>query len=143
MRTTAVAQRLGPDRTRSASLVLGAVAGCAVLALVDPSTPGRYPSCPTQALLGLDCPACGTLRGLHSLTRGRIVQALDHNILLVVAVPLALWTWATLAGRALGRPVQLPAIPSWVLPAAVVVGVAYTVLRNIGPAGLGWLDSSA
>ena len=143
MRTAPVVRALGPDRTRAASLALGAVAGCAVLAVADPSDGGLYPRCPTQVLLGADCPACGTLRGLHSLTQGRVGQALDHNLLLLVAVPLAALVWVALVGQALGRPVRLPAPPRWAVPVLVVVALTFTILRNAGPGGLAWLDSVA
>jgi hypothetical protein len=143
VRTAQVVRVAGPDRTRAASLALGAVAGCAVLAAADPEEGGLYPRCPTQLLLGFDCPACGTLRGLHSLSRGRVGQALDHNLLLLVAVPLAVLVWLALAGQALGREVRVPAPPRWAVPALVVLAVLFTVARNLGPGGLAWLDSGA
>jgi hypothetical protein len=141
--SAAVVRRLGPDRGRAATLAAGALAGCALLAVVDPNAPGRYPLCPTKALFGLDCPACGTLRGLHSLTRGRLLEALDHNLLLLVAVPIMAWAWVGLVARALGRPWTPPALPRWGLAAVVVVLVAFAVVRNLGLTGLTWLDSAA
>lgn len=143
MRPAPVVSAVGPDRTRAASLALGAVAGCALLAVADPEDGGLYPRCPTQVLLGADCPACGTLRGLHSLTRGRIGEALDHNLLLLVAAPIGALVWVALVGQALGRPVQVPALPRWAVPAVVVVALVFTVVRNVGPGGLAWLDSVA
>jgi hypothetical protein len=71
----------------------GVLAATAYLAAVDPNTPGHYPVCPTKALFGIDCPGCGLLRGTHDLVHGNIAGALDHNILLVVLVPLAAWLW--------------------------------------------------
>lgn len=143
MPSAQVAAGLTPGRTRAAALAAGAVAGCVVLAVADPSEGGLYPSCPTQVLLGADCPACGTLRGTHALLRGRPGQALDHNLLLLVAVPVAAIVWLGLVARALGHPVRAPRLPRWVLPAVIVVAVAFTVVRNIRPAGLAWLDSAA
>ncbi|HEX4866721.1 MAG TPA: DUF2752 domain-containing protein [Acidimicrobiales bacterium] len=143
MLSAVVARRLGPDRGRAATLAGAAVAGCALLAVVDPNEPGRYPLCPTAALFGLDCPACGTLRGLHSLTRGRIVEALDHNLLLLVAVPLGAWAWVGLVRQAQGRPWTPPALPRWGLPVLAVLLVVFAVVRNLGLAGLTWLDSAA
>jgi len=143
VRSAAVVADPGLGRAQAAVLALGAVAGCAVLAAVDPAEGGPYPACPTRVLLGLDCPACGTLRGGHALLHGRVAQALDHNVLLVVAVPVAVVAWVVLVARALGRPVAAPRVPRWALGAAIAVAVAFTVLRNLGPAGLGWLDSAA
>lgn len=63
------------------------VAGVAALVFaVDPNRPGVYPTCPTQLLFGIDCPACGALRGTHALLHGDIAGCLDHNILLPIAI---------------------------------------------------------
>ncbi|MBP7971440.1 MAG: DUF2752 domain-containing protein [Candidatus Nanopelagicales bacterium] len=55
---------------------------------VDPNQPGHYLPCPLKFVTGIDCPACGGLRCVHSLTNGDIVGALDHNALAVVVLPL-------------------------------------------------------
>lgn len=143
MRSAPVVAQAGPDRTRAAALAAAAVAGCAILAASDPEDGGLYPRCPTQAVLGLDCPACGTLRGLHSLTRARVAEALDHNLLLLVAVPLAALVWLALVSQAVGRPVRPPTLPRWALPTIVGVALVFTVVRNLGVGGLAWLDSAA
>jgi hypothetical protein len=135
-------RRLGPERAAPASLALGALCGCALLALVDPNEGGPYPTCPTRALLGIDCPACGTLRGLHALSRGQLGRALDHNVLLLVAVPLGAVVWVRWVLSALGRPPRPLAMPSWALPCLVVVAVAFTLVRNTSSGSLAWLDSA-
>jgi Protein of unknown function (DUF2752) len=138
-----LSRRVGPDRAVPARLALGALCGCALIALVDPNESGRYPTCPTRALLGIDCPVCGTLRGLHSLSRGRIAEALNHNLLLLVAVPVGLVVWWRWLRRSLGRPVRAVAMPRWVVPAAVVTAAVFMVVRNLDVAPLTWLDSAA
>jgi hypothetical protein len=132
----AARERLGP-----AALVVGALCGCALVAAVDPNEPGRYPACPTRALLGVDCPACGTLRGLHALLHGRVGDALGHNLLLAVAVPVALLVWIRLGLAALGRPLPQLTVPRWVVPAAAVVSATFALLRNLPVASLTWLGS--
>lgn len=120
------------------------MAGCALIALVDPDEGGRYPSCPTRALLGIDCPACGTLRGLHALSRGRPGVALDHNVLLVLAVPVGIVLWLGWVRSALGRPARSSPrrqLPGWTVPAVVVLATLFTVARNL-PA-FSWLASDA
>lgn len=124
-------------------MALGAVAGCALIALVDPGEGGRYPTCPTKALLGLDCPACGTLRGLHALSRGRLGVALDHNVLLAVAVPLGAVLWLQWVLAALGRPTPVLTPPRWAVGLAVAVAAAFALLRNVPGSPLPWLDSAA
>jgi hypothetical protein len=136
-----VAAELG--RGRAAALAATALAGCTLLALVDPDEGGPYPTCPTRLLLGLDCPACGTLRGVHAAAHGRLLEALDHNLLLLVALPLAALLWLRWVAEAAGRPPRPLTWPRWALPVAVVVAVTFAVVRNLPGAAPAWLASTA
>jgi hypothetical protein len=138
----ALATRVAPDRTTAASLAVGAVGACALLAVVDPEDRG-LPLCPTSALLGIDCPACGTLRGLHALFRGQPGQALDHNLLLLAAVPLGLILWVRWVATALGRPAPARPSPRWLAPAAIGGALVFAILRNLPGGALPWLASGA
>lgn len=138
-----LSRRLGTERAVPATMALGAVCGCAFIALVDPNEAGRYPVCPTRALLGIDCPACGTLRGLHALSRGHLATALNHNVLLLLAVPIGTVIWWRWVMTALGRPVSERELPSWAVPAAIVVATVFAVARNLPIHSLSWLDSAA
>jgi hypothetical protein len=69
------------------------VLGLGYLAAVDPNVPGHYPLCPTRALFGVDCPGCGIMRATHDLVTGNVAGALDHNVLIVVMVPIAVVLW--------------------------------------------------
>ncbi|BBX75130.1 hypothetical protein MSHI_30360 [Mycobacterium shinjukuense] len=65
-------------RSLNAPLVVAAAATlmCAAIWVADPTTPnGPLPTCPTKALLGIDCPGCGSLRMLHSLMHGDLLAA--------------------------------------------------------------------
>lgn len=142
MLASVLSPRVEPERATSATFALGALAGCAVVAIVDPAESGLYPVCPTRALLGVDCPVCGTLRGLHAISRGQLVGAASHNALLLVAVPVALAVWLRWVAGALGRHLELPAVPRWVAPAAVTVAVVFAIVRNMSQPALAWLGSS-
>jgi hypothetical protein len=116
--------------TRAGGLA-AAVGVTAYVGLVDPSGGGAYPLCPSRVLLGVDCPACGGLRGTHDLLNGDIVGAFDHNLLLpvwlvVYAVAFVLWL-RPLVGRAM-TPVR---VPRRLVTAGIVVAVGFTVLRNL------------
>ncbi|MDZ7732117.1 MAG: DUF2752 domain-containing protein [Acidimicrobiia bacterium] len=65
--------------------VVGAlgIAACVALNLRDPNESGSWGYCPSRALLGIDCPGCGLLRGTHALTTGDLTTALDHNVLIL------------------------------------------------------------
>ena len=116
----------------------GSAAGLAYLAAVDPNQPGHYPLCPTQALFGVDCPGCGLLRGTHDLVTGDVRGALDHNVLLIVFVPLAVVLWVRWAVRAWrGR---TPAVTraqlqrrNALVVAGLVLLLAFGVVRNLVP----------
>jgi hypothetical protein len=131
----------GTNRATAAGLAAGAVVGCAALALVDPGEPGRYPLCPTRALLGVDCPACGTLRGLHALLGGRPLDALGHNVLLAVAVPLGIVVWVGWLRAALGGPRQTWTVPRWALLSLAMAAGTFAVLRNVPIDPFTWLHS--
>lgn len=115
-----------------------AAAGLALVALVDPSRPGHYPTCPFLALTGLSCPGCGSLRALHALAHGRVAEAVGLNALLVlVALPLLALAWVGWARRAAARrPRARLAHPAWVW-ALLALTVAFGAARN-SPGGA-WL----
>lgn len=123
--------------------VLGAAAaGCGAVALWNPGDDG-VPLCPTKAVTGADCPFCGGLRAVAALTRGNPVLAADHNLIVVALVPIAaIWwvAWAWSARRGGGMP-QVR-VPRLVTISAVVVLVAFAVVRNVGGTA-NWLNSAA
>lgn len=117
-----------------------ALAGTAAVSALDPTTT-HVPLCPFHSLTGLDCPACGSLRAVFSLTRGDVAAASSHNLLFTLAAPLILVAWVGWVARSLDRPLWAArSKPTWLVPAAIAVAVGFTVARNL-PA-LAWLDSA-
>ena len=88
------------DRPRGRRMVApmltlgGAALALGYLRVVDPNAPGHYPMCPTKALFDIDCPGCGGLRATHDLLCGNVSSALDHNVFIVVFIPVAIYLWA-------------------------------------------------
>ncbi|CAB5040342.1 MAG: DUF2752 domain-containing protein [Actinobacteria bacterium] len=115
-----------------------AVAGCTYLAFVNPNEPGHYPICPSRAIFGVDCPGCGGMRGMNCLLHGDIAGALNHNLLLVIVVPLALVFWGLWLIRAVrGR---YPSVTmrqfqfrNRILITSLVLMLAFGVVRNFVP----------
>ncbi|MCU1356667.1 MAG: hypothetical protein JWM89_2085 [Acidimicrobiales bacterium] len=125
---------------RPVALGAAAAAGTALLAIGNPDTT-HVPLCPLKAITGLDCPFCGSLRAVHSLTRLRVGEALDHNLVFTVAVPFVVVGWLLWLRRTVaGRPAPAPA-PRWATTVAVAVLVAFGIARNL-PA-FAWLGSTA
>src|SRR5271157_6146856 len=81
---------------------------CAAIWVGDPTTPnGPLPVCPTKALLGIDCPGCGSLRMLYSLMHGNLLAAARFNALGLAAVGLLVWAYlAWTYGRVAGRRIR-------------------------------------
>jgi Protein of unknown function (DUF2752) len=118
--------------------IVGTAAALGYLGMVDPSEPGHYPLCPTNALLGVDCPGCGMLRGTHALLTGDVPRALDHNLLLLVLVPLTLVLlarWTRQAWRGVVPDVSARAfrLRTRVIVVGMVLVLAFGVLRNLLP----------
>lgn len=116
-----------------------AVLACSALVyVVDPNQPGHYPICPTRLLLGIDCPACGMLRGTHDLMHGDVAGAADHNILIFAVYPIviALWAhWLLQTWRGYRPPLTRGAARTRdrVLIIALVLILAFGVLRWFVP----------
>ncbi len=121
-----------------------AAAGCAYVAIVDPNTSSFYPQCPFRALTGLDCPGCGMTRALHSALHGQLLQAADHNLLMVIVAIIAVVWWAFAAlQRRRGRPPVRFRLSPRVIGAIGIVVVGFWVLRNLPMQPFHWLNSAA
>lgn len=128
-------------RQRSVSLSLGApllvVASaacvCAAVWVGDPTTPGGpLPLCPTKALLGIDCPGCGTARMLYSLMHGNLLAAARFNALGLLAAILLVWAYlAWTYGRVTGRRIRSWQHHRWAAVVTLSLVAVWFVVRNI------------
>ncbi len=153
-------QRPQTRARRMAWPVIGAavtVGAAFYIRAVDPNN-GGYPLCPLKFVTGIDCPACGGLRCVHSLMNGDIATAMDQNLLAVFVLPMiAIWAVFALRAKWLGddqmRPVTVEgdngggaagraAALRMLLIVMIVVTILFTILRNIPgvpflPSGVG------
>jgi hypothetical protein len=106
---------------------------CAATWAGDPTTPGGpLPVCPTKALLGIDCPGCGSLRMLYSLLHGNLTAAARFNALGLVAAVLLVWAYlAWTYGRVTGRRIRSWQHQRWSAMVALSLVVIWFVVRNI------------
>jgi hypothetical protein len=129
-----VTGRSRAERLR-APLVTGASVAAATLALHlrDPHRAYSWGVCPLYAVTGLYCPACGSLRGVNDLGNGHVAQAASSNLLLVLAIPVAVVLYARWSSAAWsGREVRaVPELPPWVKTALLVAVAVFTVARNL------------
>ncbi|MDT5015473.1 MAG: hypothetical protein QOD39_1633 [Mycobacterium sp.] len=122
-------------RSLAAPLAVAAAAagGCAVIWMANPTVPGGIlPICPTKALLGIDCPGCGSLRMIYSLLHLDVVSAVRFNALGLVAVLLLLWAYGVwVYGRLAGRKIRSWQHLRWSAPVALAVTLTWFVVRNL------------
>lgn len=136
-----VAQRerpgLWPAWTAPALVGGATVTATAVLRVRTPYAPGSYGVCPSVALFGVWCPACGGLRAVHELAALDVGAAFAMNPLFVLSVPalVALWVWWLLGTLGRVRPVRLSVGTAW---ASLVVLAVFGLARNV-PALAPWL----
>jgi hypothetical protein len=109
-----------------AALLLAAAADIAL----DP-VHTHVPLCPFKAITGWQCPLCGGLRAVYEVAHLRIGTALRDNVLVVAALPVIVTLWLAWVRR--GAALRGP---RWVWPALVLLGVLFTVVRNLLPLGV-------
>lgn len=118
-----------------APLVVAATAmfACAATWVGDPTTQGGpLPVCPTKALLGIDCPGCGSLRMLYSLLHGNLMAAARFNALGLVAVVLLVWAYLVWTyGRMTGRRIRSWQHQRWAAMVTLSLVLVWFVVRNI------------
>lgn len=116
-----------------AVIAAGIAAVSTVVWFADPTTPGGLiPPCPTNALLHINCPGCGSSRALYSLLHGDLPAALHYNAFGVVAVVLLLIAFATYTiGLWRGRPVRSWQNWRYTPMVALVATVIWFVIRNL------------
>jgi uncharacterized protein DUF2752 len=106
---------------------------CAAIWVGDPTAPhGPLPVCPTKALLGIDCPGCGSLRMLYSLMHGNLLAAARFNALALVTIGLLVWAYAAWTyGRVSGRRIRSWQHHRWAAAVTLALVLAWFVVRNI------------
>ena len=83
----------GVSIRRAAPVLCGCagVAAAVFVTLNDPAAPGsHYPQCVFRTSTGLWCPGCGLTRGFHQLFSGHLLQALNENLFVPVALTFLL-----------------------------------------------------
>lgn len=99
----------------------------------DPHRDGSWGVCPFYELTGYWCPGCGGLRGVNNLTDGRILDAVQSNLLLVpLLLIFAVWWGEWLVRSWRGQPVRtLPrGLSRMWLWGTLAFLLAYTIFRN-------------
>lgn len=122
---------------RSKRYILAAVAIIAVIVVVvtyyffDPTHSTLAPKCPFKLATGLDCPACGNQRALHSALNGNIVDAFMFNPFLWLALPyILLIIYATLCDSRHAQRLQYDLLHRYTIYIYVALFVGWWIVRN-------------
>jgi hypothetical protein len=111
-----------------------AVVGMAVALLLrfPPAQSVFYPRCPIYEYLHLQCPGCGATRAFAALLRGRFCDAMHHNALATLLIPITAIYGFLCYQRFLRREVmRWPQMPQATIYCALGVLAAFMVLRNL------------
>ena len=123
--------------------IIGVLVAAVIVAVFaqfyDPGTT-HLVVCPFHYVTGLHCPGCGSMRSVHAMAHGHILEAIGYNPLLWVFVPVLIYQifilpfavshnrhWPDLFGNARR---------GWIIFAVII---AFWVLRNIPVAPFTWL----
>ncbi|AXT55713.1 DUF2752 domain-containing protein [Aquimarina sp. MMG015] len=96
---------------------------------------GFFPSCPFHSLTGYHCPGCGSQRAIHDLLNGRILHALQHNLLFVIlAIVLFIKLYNYTAKRFLNKKVEDWTYNKYFTYIILISIISYWILRNVSSA---------
>lgn len=102
-------------------------AGLVYVYFVDTASRWTIP-CVFYELTGLHCPGCGSTRAAHALVHGRPLQAIGHNPLAAIVLPIVAIRAVLTMIRPRPTRRMLPA--GWVYAIFALV-MAYWIARNI------------
>lgn len=132
--TAATRVRTRPRRiVAPVATIAGIAAATVALHFRDPHVSGSWGLCPSLALFGIACPACGGLRAVNDLSNGDVVAAASSNLLFVMSIPLIVFLlgrWLYDAWRGHARPSTWLSSPP-VLAVGFVLFATFSVARNL------------
>lgn len=118
----------------------GWIVGCCVIAAIllitlyfifDPTNSPFAPKCPFKLLTGIDCPACGNQRSLHSLLHGEILRAIMLNPFLYICLPfLIAIAYATIVDSEKSSRVRAFVFHKYTLYTYIAIFMFWWIFRN-------------
>jgi hypothetical protein len=103
------------------------VLGLVALSAINPSAT-NLPPCPIHAVFGYYCPGCGSLRSLHNLLNGHILEAWAYNPLVLCMMPIVIL--GIINEFYPNRHMELSLIRPWIIWSMLGVIIIFGILRN-------------
>jgi hypothetical protein len=99
----------------------------------DSSNQHLFLTCLFHKTTGLYCPGCGGQRAVHQLLHGNIHQAAHYNLLLVLSLPLLVWSGVLYIRNAFAREKRQMLFLYYPLTTRFLLAVIllFWILRNI------------
>jgi len=117
--------------------ILAAGAALLLYFFVEPKN-GILPKCFFHELTGFYCPGCGVQRSFHALLHGRLLTAINFNLLFVLLLPLIIYfILVFVLDKKHSRSSFI--YKSNFSIAIVILVVSFWILRNLPFAPFSWL----
>jgi len=123
---------LSNEKFYSAAVLVSAAVLLIVFYFFDPTGYKYYPPCYFRAATGYYCPGCGGMRGTHLLLHGNFIEALKHNLLIFLFIPVFayyVFTRFVFLFFNIKLPFFNPSITVVIIASILIV--IYGVLRNL------------
>lgn len=128
------------NRYRYIKISFFSIAAVSVLLLyffVEPKN-GNLPKCLFHEITGFYCPGCGVQRSFHSLLNGRLLDAMNYNLLFILFLPMIIFFLSTYL---LGKKINANSIiyKKKFSFTVVIIFISFWILRNVPFTPFNWL----
>lgn len=114
--------------------------GSCILFMYDPVSQNFYPPCFFYLVTKCYCPGCGSLRALHQLLHGNVMEALQLNLLMVLSLSFLGYSFLSDKIRILRKhPGPKRYVSAFWIRLFLVIILLFWGLRNIPYYPFSWL----
>lgn len=122
---------LNNEKVKAAAVLISAAVLILILYFIDPTKYTYYPPCYFKTITGYLCPGCGGIRGFHLLFNGCFLDAIRHNLLILIFIPIIAY-YLLIKFVLLFFDKKFPPFnpPLLIVIILIVIIILYAILRN-------------